>query len=69
MMQEIGKVKFKSAVVPENILNLNITTIGVTDASQNLACTAIYARFPKKDGTYYYQSVFSHSKIMPDGLR
>ena len=68
MMQEIGKVKFKSAVAPEDAVNLNINTIDAADASKRLACTAIYARFLKKDGTYSCQLVFSRSKIVPDGL-
>ena len=68
MMQEIGKVKFKHAVVPENAVNLNINTIDTTDARKKLACTAVYARFLKEDGTYSCQLVFSHSKIIPDGL-
>ena len=61
MMQEIGKV-------PEDAVNLKINTIDAADASKKLACTAIYARFLKKDGTYSCQLVFSHSKIIPVGL-
>ena len=68
MMQEIGKVKFKRAVVPEEAVNLNINTIDAADASKKLTSTAIYARFLKKDGTYSCQLVFSRSKIIPDGL-
>ena len=51
MIQEIGKVKFKRVVVPED-------TIDATDASKKLACTAIYPRFLMKDGTYSCQ--FEH---------
>ena len=68
MMQKIGKVKFKCAVVPEDAVKIKINTIDVTDASKKLACAAIYARFLKKDGTYFCQLVFSHLKIIPDGL-
>ena len=64
MMQGVGKVKFKRAVVPEDAVNLNINTIYAADASKK----AIYARFLKKDGTYSCQLVFSHSQIIPDGL-
>ena len=52
MMQEIGKVKFKHAVVPEDAVNLDVNTIDAADDSKKLACTAIYARFLKKDGIY-----------------
>ena len=68
MMQKVGKVKFKRAVVPEDAVNLNINTIDAADDSKKLACTAIYARFLKKDGKYSCQLVFSCSKIIPDGL-
>lgn len=45
MMQGIGKVKFKRAVVPEYAVNLNINITDAADASKKLACIAIYARF------------------------
>ena len=68
MMQEIGKIKFLQAVVPEDAINLDIQTIYAADASQKLACVAIYARFLKRDGTHSCQFIFSRSKLMPDGL-
>ena len=52
MMQGIGKVKFKRAVVPEYAVNLNINITDAADASKELACIAIYARFLQEDGTY-----------------
>ena len=68
MMQEIGKIKFQRAVVPEDAINLDIQTIDAADASQKLACVAIYARFLKKGGTHLCQLIFSRSKLIPDGL-
>ena len=68
MMQEISKIKFQRAVVPEDAINLDIQTIDAADASQKLACVAIYARFLKKDGTHSCQLIFSRSKLIPDGL-
>ena len=68
MMQEIGKIKFQRAVVAEDAINLDIRTIDAADASQKLACVAIYTRFLKKDGTHSWQLVFSRSKLIPDGL-
>ena len=68
MMQEIGKIKYKRAIVPQDAANLDISTIDFGDASNKLACAAIYARFLKKDGTFSCQLVFSRSKIIPDGL-
>ena len=68
MMQEIGKLKFKRAIVPEDAINLDINTIDAADASNKLACIAIYARFLHKDSTYSCQLVFSRSKLIPSGL-
>ena len=68
MMQEIGKLKFKRAIVPEDAINLDINTIDAADASNKLACVAIYARFLRKDSTYSCQLVFSRSKLIPSGL-
>ena len=68
MIQDISKVKFKRAAVPEDAVNLNINTIDVADASKRVASTAIYARFLRKNGTYSCQLVFSCSKSIQDGL-
>ena len=68
MMEKIGKIKFQRAVVPKDAISLDIETIDAADASQKLACVAIYARFLKKDGTHSCQLIFSRSKLIPDGL-
>ena len=68
MMQEIGKLKFKRAIVPEDAVNLDINTIDAADASKKVACVAIYARFLRKNGTYSCQLVFSRSKLIPNGM-
>ena len=41
MMQEIGNLKFKRAIVPEDAVNLDINTIDAADASSKVACVAI----------------------------
>ena len=43
MMQEIGKIKYKRAIVPQDVVNLNINAIDLGDASNKLGCAAIYA--------------------------
>ena len=68
MMQEIGNLKFKRAIVPEDAVNLDINTIDAADASSKVACVAICARFLRKNGTYSCQLVFSRSKLVPNGL-
>ena len=64
MMQEIGIFKFNHAVLPQVAVNFNVNTIDTLDTSKKLACTAIYARFLKNDGTYSYILVFLTLKII-----
>ena len=68
MMEEIGNVRFKRAVVPPDAKNLKITTLDFGDASSKLLCAAIYARFEKRDGNYSCQLVFARSKVLPEGI-
>ena len=56
MMQEINRIKFQRTVVLEDAINLDIQTFDAADASQKLACVAIYARFFKRDGTQLHLS-------------
>ena len=49
MMQKNGQTKFQRAVVPEDIINLDIQTIDAADASQKLACVAICTKFLRRD--------------------
>ena len=51
MMQEIGNLRFQRAVVLEDTVNLDINTIDAADASNKMACVAIYARFLRRNGT------------------
>ncbi|XP_057310088.1 uncharacterized protein LOC130648085 [Hydractinia symbiolongicarpus] len=67
-MGEINSIKYKRAVVPEDAINLNTSTIDTGDASKSVACAAIYARFKRKDGTYSFQLVFSRSKLVPEEM-
>ena len=49
MMQEIVNLRFQGAVVPEDAVNLDINTIDTADASNKMACVAIYARFLRRN--------------------
>ena len=53
--------------MPVNAKSLDITTIDTGDASPNLICSAVYARFECKDGTYSCQLVFARSRVVPEG--
>ena len=68
MLQELGQLKYKRVVVPPNAKNLDIVTLEAGDASKELLCAAIYARFECKDGSYSCQLVFARSKIVPEGM-
>ena len=67
MMQEIGQIKYRRAIVPMDAKNLDITTIDTGDASAQLICIAIHAQFELKDGTFSCQLVFGRSKVVPEG--
>ena len=68
MMQKNGQTKFQRAVVPEDIINLDIQTIDAADANQKLACVAISAKFFRRNVTHSCQLNFSRSKLIPGGL-
>ena len=43
-------------------------TCEISDSSLNLACSAVYARFKRKNGLYSCQLVFARSKVVPKGM-
>ena len=45
LIEELSTLQFQRAVVPEDACSLDIETIDVGDAGENLVCAAIYARF------------------------
>ena len=46
-------------------MDLNFFTLDTADASNQLICVAIYARFCLTDGGYSCQLVFARTKIVP----
>eukprot|EP00794_Sanderia_malayensis_P006911 gene6911-biopygen5645 len=68
MLQEIKTIKFKRAVVPPEAINLEINTLDFGDASEDLICAAIYARFALKSGEYSCQLVFARSRLVPEEM-
>ncbi|XP_066924707.1 uncharacterized protein [Clytia hemisphaerica] len=66
MIQELKSIKFNRAIVPPDAVNLDITTLDFGDASQDLACSSIYARFKRKQGDYSCQLIFARSLLVPD---
>ena len=55
-------------IVPDDAVNLEMDTIEIADASLSIACSAVYARFKRKNGLYLCQLVFARSKILPPGI-
>ena len=68
MIRDLGNIRYQRAVIPENALSLDIETIDAGDASQKLACVAIYARYRLRSGDYSCQLLFSRSELVPDGM-
>ena len=66
MIQELKSIRFNRAVVPPDASNLNLTTLDFGDASQDLVCASIYARFHRKQGDYSCQLIFARSRLVPD---
>ena len=68
LMSEIKNIKYNRAVIPSDAVSLDVTTLDFGDASKDLACVAIYARYRRKCGTYSCQLIFARSKLIPDGM-
>lgn len=66
LIKEIGQLKFNRAIIPEDAINLDINTIDLGDASQSMACVAIYARFRRRNGEYSCQLIFSRTRTVKD---
>ena len=64
MINEISNFRFKRAVIPEDAVSIELETIDTADASQQMVCVAIYARFRLKSGGYSCQLVFARTKIV-----
>ena len=67
LMADLKNIWFHRATVPEDAESLDIETIDTADASKNIACSAIYVRFKRKNGKYSCQLVFARTKLLPEG--
>ena len=67
-MKDLGEVRFKRAIVPEDAFNTDIHTLDFGDSSKSLICTCIYARFQRKNGSFSCQLVFARTRTVPKGL-
>ncbi|MEO1895331.1 MAG: hypothetical protein ABGX32_03585, partial [Methylococcales bacterium] len=67
-IQGLRNVTFNRAIVPPTAKDLKICTLDTADASRQLICVAIYARFHLIDGGYSCQLVFARTKIVPKDM-
>ena len=65
MMNEIKTLKYHRAVIPEGAIDTQVETVDFGNASREIACIAIYARFKRKDGSDSCQLVFAQSRLIP----
>jgi len=68
MIEEIGKLKFKRAVIPDDAINLDVTTLDFGDASQVMACVCIYICFTRRNGQHSCQSILLGTQIIPKDM-
>ena len=68
MIRDLSNIRYQRAVVPEDAASPEVDTIDAGDASNSLACAAIYIRFKRKCGFYSCQLIFSSTKLVPEGL-
>ena len=62
----MGNIKFYRALFPEDAVSVDIETIDMEDAGEDLTCAATYARFKRRNGDYSCQLVFSRTKMIHD---
>ena len=58
MIKKTGNLKFHRAIITADAVNINIHTIYTVDASNQIAYTAIYARFLRRNKSYLCQLMF-----------
>ena len=67
LIQEIRNIKFYRTIVPvDDVNDLELETIDMADAGENLICAAIYARFKFRSGKYSCQLIFARTKVVHD---
>ena len=67
LIQELRNVTFKRTIVPVDAVSLEVATLDTADASEDLICVAIYARFKLRNVKHSCQLVFARSKIVGKG--
>ena len=68
LIKNIGTLRFKRAIVPEDAIDLDINTLDFGDASKSMVCSCVYARFRKRDGSFSCQLVFARTRVVPKDM-
>ena len=68
IISKLSEIKFKRYIVPEDAVSLDMETLEMDDASLNMACSAVYARFKRKNGLFSCQLVFARTNIVPNNM-
>eukprot|EP00111_Clytia_hemisphaerica_P018493 TCONS_00054730-protein len=55
---------FNRCIIPEDAVDIKISTLNFGDASKSIAASAIYGRVLRKNGLYSCQLIFARSKII-----
>ena len=65
---ELRHVTFNRAIVPHNAKNSEVCTLDTADASNQLICVVIYARFLLSDWGHSSQLVHARTKLVPKDM-
>ena len=64
VMGQLDTLSWTRAVIPSDAIDMKMQLIGTGDASQDLACSACYIRFKRKDGSWSCQLFLAKSKVV-----
>ena len=68
LINKLDGIRFSRATVPSDAISLEMETIEAGDASTELMCAAIYARFKRKGGKHSCELVIGKTKLVPTGM-
>ena len=64
-MEEMREIKFQRCIIPSDAASLDMEILAFGDSSTKMACSAVYIRFKRKNGSYSCQLVLAKTKIIP----
>ena len=67
-IEQMREIKFQRCVIPHDAVSLEMDIIEMGDSSLKMACSAIYVRFRRKNGSFSCQLVFAKTRIIPSDM-